>query len=150
MKRCLYQSQHDGRPLLECCERWLKGHDGLTKVTTAVKTLLIPTSLEKQQNDSYFWRVFTACQPHCSPNSRKISLLSLGFYAYCLIHTMKLNTRTCARGMSPWLNFTILVRVLTTQSRNILLHQTLHFGKIYYYNPPTRICINYKFNIQNT
>lgn len=57
----------------------------------------------------------------------KTSLVGLEFYA-CVIHTMKLNTRTYARGMSPWLNFTLPVHVLTTESRYIAA-QTPSFRK---------------------
>lgn len=42
MKRCLHQSQHHGRSLLECSVGWLKGDDGLTKVTTPVRDTAPP------------------------------------------------------------------------------------------------------------
>lgn len=98
-------------------------------------TLLAPTSPEKQQSSTQ--------EPQCSPNPLKTSLISLGSYAYFDTHTMNLNTRRCARGMSRCMNFTIFAHFLAVQSRNLLLHQNLHLGKIYHCNPPTRIHIYY-------
>lgn len=104
MKRCLHQSQHHGRSLLECSVGWLKGDDGLTKVTTPVRDTAHPRFSPKAAE----WQLILE-----SVHSMSTSLLTKGyenitgwFRILCMCHTHhETEYKNICKGDEPMAEF---------------------------------------------
>ena len=131
MKRCLQQSQHLSRPPLECCAEQLKKGWWPYKGHTAVGTPLILTSLTKQQSKSYCWQVLTA---HVNLRVHW-TLWKPHWLVLDVLRTLPYTPWTLTPGdvqggwADGWNSLHSHIS-LTIQSRNLLLHQKLHLGKI--------------------